>query len=91
MLLSSQPVSLSTQPKLERISIRQVQKELLYRHRPRERAPTRLVLGVNDDKLKDGVTEVVSNASCTTNCIAPVMAVLENNFGVEKAMMTTSA
>lgn len=48
-----------------------------------------IVLGVNDDKLKDGVTEVVSNASCTTNCIAPVMAVLENNFGVEKAMMTT--
>lgn len=48
-----------------------------------------LVLGVNDDKLKEGVTEVVSNASCTTNCITPVMGVLESHFGVEKAMMTT--
>ena len=47
-----------------------------------------IVLGVNDDKIKDS-TDVVSNASCTTNCIAPVMAVLENHFGVEKAMMTT--
>lgn len=48
-----------------------------------------IVLGVNDDKLKGDITKVVSNASCTTNCIAPVMAVLENNFGVMKSMMTT--
>lgn len=49
-----------------------------------------IVLGVNDDKLKDeGLSDIVSNASCTTNCISPVMSVLENNFGVEKAMMTT--
>lgn len=48
-----------------------------------------IVLGVNDDKIKSGTTEVVSNASCTTNCITPVMAVLESNFGIEKAMMTT--
>ena len=48
-----------------------------------------IVLGVNDDKVKAGTTEVVSNASCTTNCITPVMAVLESNFGIEKAMMTT--
>lgn len=48
-----------------------------------------IVLGVNDDKVKEGTTEVVSNASCTTNCITPVMAVLESNFGIEKAMMTT--
>lgn len=47
-----------------------------------------IVLGVNDDTI-DGGSEVVSNASCTTNCIAPVMKVLEDNFGVEKAMMTT--
>lgn len=47
-----------------------------------------IVLGVNEDELtvKD---EVVSNASCTTNCIAPVMKVIEETFGVEKAMMTT--
>lgn len=47
-----------------------------------------IVLGVNDDKI-DTSTDVVSNASCTTNCITPVMAVLEKNFGIEKAMMTT--
>lgn len=49
-----------------------------------------IVLGVNDDKLKDeNLSDIVSNASCTTNSIAPVMSVLENNFGIEKAMMTT--
>lgn len=47
-----------------------------------------IVLGVNEDKIA-GSTDVVSNASCTTNCITPVMAVLESNFGIEKAMMTT--
>lgn len=47
-----------------------------------------IVLGVNEDKLKDS-TDVISNASCTTNCITPVMAVLESAFGIEKAMMTT--
>lgn len=47
-----------------------------------------IVLGVNDDKIETS-TDVVSNASCTTNCITPVMAVLEGRFGIEKAMMTT--
>lgn len=47
-----------------------------------------IVLGVNDEKIKDA-TDVVSNASCTTNCITPVMGVLELHFGIEKAMMTT--
>ncbi len=47
-----------------------------------------IVIGVNDDKLGEA-GDVISNASCTTNCIAPVMAVLENHFGVQKAMMTT--
>jgi len=47
-----------------------------------------VVLGVNEDKIATS-TDVVSNASCTTNCITPVMAVLESNFGIEKAMMTT--
>ena len=47
-----------------------------------------IVLGVNEDKI-EGSTDVISNASCTTNCITPVMAVLEGAFGIEKAMMTT--
>lgn len=45
------------------------------------------VIGVNTARgVKD---EIVSNASCTTNCIAPVMAILEANFGIAKAAMTT--
>ena len=46
------------------------------------------VLGVNEDQIEHS-TAVISNASCTTNCITPVMAVLEKAFGIEKAMMTT--
>ena len=47
-----------------------------------------VVLGVNEDVLEEGDV-IISNASCTTNCIAPVMKVLEDEFGIEKAMMTT--
>ena len=47
-----------------------------------------VVLGVNEDQL-EGAGEIVSNASCTTNCITPVAAIIESNFGIEKAMMTT--
>lgn len=49
---------------------------------------TTIVLGVNEDKLKDS-SDVLNNGSCTTNCITPVAAIIENNFGIEKAMMTT--
>lgn len=47
-----------------------------------------IVLGVNEDKI-ESASEIISNASCTTNSITPIMAVLETNFGIEKAMMTT--
>ncbi|MBR3176365.1 type I glyceraldehyde-3-phosphate dehydrogenase [Candidatus Saccharibacteria bacterium] len=47
-----------------------------------------IVLGVNEDDITAD-DEIISNASCTTNCIAPVMKVLEDNLGIEKAMMTT--
>jgi len=49
---------------------------------------TTIVLGVNEDKLASA-EDIISNASCTTNCITPVAAVLETEFGIEKAMMTT--
>lgn len=47
-----------------------------------------IVLGVNDDDLEKA-GNIISNASCTTNCITPVAAVIESEFGIEKAMMTT--
>jgi glyceraldehyde 3-phosphate dehydrogenase len=47
-----------------------------------------VVLGVNHDKLTNAHT-VVSNASCTTNCLAPVVHVLHNAFGIERGYMTT--
>lgn len=47
-----------------------------------------VVIGVNEEVIEDD-DEILSNASCTTNCIAPVMKVLEDEFGIEKAMMTT--
>lgn len=46
------------------------------------------VLGVNDDQLQDA-GDILSNASCTTNCITPPANVMESTFGIEKAMMTT--
>ncbi|NBC26576.1 MAG: type I glyceraldehyde-3-phosphate dehydrogenase [Bacteroidetes bacterium] len=47
-----------------------------------------IVLGVNDDDL-DKSNDVFSNASCTTNCLAPMVKVLDDHFGVEKGFMTT--
>lgn len=49
---------------------------------------TTVVLGVNEDMLPEA-SDIISNASCTTNCITPVVAIIETNFGIEKAMMTT--
>ncbi|MCA9229725.1 MAG: type I glyceraldehyde-3-phosphate dehydrogenase [Planctomycetales bacterium] len=46
------------------------------------------VLGVNDDKLTPDL-KCISNASCTTNCLAPVAKVLHESFGIEKGLMTT--
>ncbi len=48
-----------------------------------------IVLGVNDSKYKPELHNVISNASCTTNCLAPVAKVLNDNFGVVKGLMTT--
>ncbi len=46
------------------------------------------VLGVNDDQITDEM-KCISNASCTTNCLAPVAKVLQDNFGIESGLMTT--
>ena len=51
-----------------------------------EETPTYLI-GVNEDKYQG--EKIISNASCTTNCIAPVIKVLNDNFGVKQSLMTT--
>ncbi|MFF9348489.1 type I glyceraldehyde-3-phosphate dehydrogenase [Streptomyces sp. NPDC014734] len=48
-----------------------------------------IVMGVNEDKYDPANHHVISNASCTTNCVAPMAKVLDENFGVVKGLMTT--
>lgn len=48
-----------------------------------------LVLGVNEDKYNPAQHRIISNASCTTNCIAPVVKVLHDNFGVSRGLLST--
>jgi glyceraldehyde 3-phosphate dehydrogenase len=56
---------------------------------PGEGEDITLCLGVNDDKLDLSKHFVISNASCTTNCLAPVAKVLHARFGIEQGLMTT--
>jgi len=53
-----------------------------------EEVPT-IVLGVNQQKFDPAKHRIVSNASCTTNCLAPVAKVIDDNFGVAEGLMTT--
>jgi glyceraldehyde 3-phosphate dehydrogenase len=48
-----------------------------------------IVMGVNQDKYDPANHHVISNASCTTNCVAPMAKVLDENFGIVKGLMTT--
>lgn len=48
-----------------------------------------IVLGVNEERYQPESHHIISNASCTTNCIAPVVKVLHQNFGIVKGLMTT--
>ena len=48
-----------------------------------------IVMGVNDDAYEPANHHVISNASCTTNCVAPMAKVLDETFGIEQAFMTT--
>ncbi|MFF2039855.1 type I glyceraldehyde-3-phosphate dehydrogenase [Kitasatospora sp. NPDC058170] len=48
-----------------------------------------IVMGVNDEKYDAAKHTVISNASCTTNCVAPLAKVLNENFGIVKGLMTT--
>jgi len=48
-----------------------------------------IVMGVNHDKYDPSKHTIISNASCTTNCLAPMAKVLQDSFGIERGMMTT--
>jgi len=56
---------------------------------PAKNEDATIVLGVNEDHYDPRQHRVISNASCTTNCVAPVVKVLHQNFGVSKGLMTT--
>ena len=49
-----------------------------------------IVIGVNDDKYDPARHHIISNASCTTNCVAPMAKVLNDSFGIVKGLMTTT-
>ena len=56
---------------------------------PAKNEDATIVLGVNDDAYDPAKHHVISNASCTTNCLGPVAKVLVDNFGIENGLMTT--
>lgn len=56
---------------------------------PSNDADFTMVMGVNEDQYIPGEHSVISNASCTTNCLMPVLKVMYESFGIEKGMMTT--
>jgi len=56
---------------------------------PAKNEDVTVVLGVNEDRYDPARHNVISNASCTTNCIAPVVKVLHQSFGISKGLMTT--
>ncbi|TQR19823.1 glyceraldehyde-3-phosphate dehydrogenase [Psychrobacillus vulpis] len=56
---------------------------------PAKNEDATIVIGVNDDKLDLTNHHIISNASCTTNCLAPVAKVLNDTFGIENGLMTT--
>lgn len=56
---------------------------------PGKNVDNTIVVGVNDDTLDITQQDIISNASCTTNCLAPVVKVLDDAFGIENGLMTT--
>lgn len=56
---------------------------------PGKNVDNTIVVGVNDDTLDITRQDIISNASCTTNCLAPVVKVLDDAFGIENGLMTT--
>ena len=48
-----------------------------------------IVMGVNEDKYNPATDNIISNASCTTNCLAPMAKAIDDAFGIERGLMTT--
>ena len=77
-----------TKPEDARVHIKAGAKKVVISAPAKGEGAKTVVLGVNEEVVEAG-DEIISNASCTTNCIAPIMKVLEDELGIEKAMMTT--
>ncbi len=63
-------------------------KKVLLTVPPKDEIDNMIVMGVNENKLR-AKDEIISNASCTTNCLAPVAKVLDDAFGIQHGLMTT--
>jgi glyceraldehyde 3-phosphate dehydrogenase len=63
-------------------------KKVLLTVPARDEIDAMIVLGVNEDALT-GEEQIISNASCTTNCVVPMAKVINDNFGIERGLMTT--
>ena len=63
-------------------------KKVLLTVPPKDEVDATIVLGVNDDTLNND-SKLISNASCTTNCLAPIAKVLNDNFTINSGLMTT--
>lgn len=79
---------LFTKPEDARAHIKAGAKKVVISAPAKGEGAKTVVLGVNEEVVEAG-DEIISNASCTTNCIAPIMKVLEDELGIDKAMMTT--
>lgn len=77
-----------TTAELSRKHLQAGAKRVLITAPAKEGVPT-FVMGVNHNKYNPETDKIVSNASCTTNCLAPIVKVLLDNFGIEEGLMTT--
>ena len=77
-----------TDPELAKAHLEAGAKRVVISAPAKGKGAKTIVIGVNEETIEDE-DKILSNASCTTNCIAPIMKILEDNFGIEKAMMTT--
>ena len=71
------------------VNINQGAKKVIITAPAKDQTTTTFVMGVNHDEYSKDM-DIVSNASCTTNCLAPVCKVIEDNWGIEQGLMSVS-